>query len=273
MKTLTQERLTKEANQCLERYLWQVRTALRSCQSVSSDEVERDIREHVDSELPAEKGMVSVDELKAVLARLGSPSQWVPQEEIPWWRRFVLRLRTGPEDWRLAYLAFGLLVASALLPHIFWVFIAASYLASRAGMAAARERNEGLGAQRWFIYPSVVVVHLVMLVVVLLLGPLVLAELGADQLYQYVSARWERAPAVIAMLPSHRREFVLAFAPAAVAVWWMVVGITLAIWPRLVQLAFVGAYGDALGRKIAKALICTGLGLVILWGIAVSVPS
>src|ERR1700736_1903704 len=128
MTSLTQARLTPDAQQRLEQYLRKVRAALRGYRSVNADDVERDIREHIESELTMEGDAVSVRELEAVLKRLGSPNQWVPQEEFPWWRRFVTRWRTGPEDWRLAYLAFALLVIGVLLWPLFWILIPASYV-------------------------------------------------------------------------------------------------------------------------------------------------
>jgi hypothetical protein len=268
MTKLTEERFTKEANERLERYLRQVRLALRGCRSVSADEVERDIREHVDSELTAEHGTVSVDDLNAVFQRLGSPSQWVPQEEIPAWRRFVLRLRTGPEDWRLAYLAFALLVVGGLLPGIFWVLIPASYLAARASLAAARARNEELGAQKWFIYPPLVVVNAFLLLAVLV-GPVIFFEMAGQVLYENLNVRAALHPPDFTDPASDRGKFVTALMVEALAVWWIVVGIILAIWPRLAQIAIAGRNGDGFGRKLAKALIYTGLAVAILWEIIV----
>jgi hypothetical protein len=266
MSRLTQERLTPEASQRLERYLWQVRTALRGCQSVSADEVERDIREHVDSELPADRE-ISLQELNTVLARLGSPAQWVPQEEFSWWRRFILRLRTGPEDWRLAYLAFGLMVAAGLLLPVFWVFLAASYLAARASIAAAREQKESLGAQKWFVYPQVIAVHTVVLLLVLFVLPYLLASAGSYALYERFDRRWGEHAAPFGILPRERGEFVFAVTPLAVAAWWVIAGIILTNWPKLVQAAIPGAC-DALGRRVGKVFVYVGSGVLALWAIA-----
>jgi len=103
-------RLTPEASSRMDQYLRQVRSTLSGCASVHADEVERDVREHIESELPADQQAIPVQDLNRILDRLGSPSQWVPAAEIPWWRRFLNRWHHGPEDWRLAYLAFILLV-------------------------------------------------------------------------------------------------------------------------------------------------------------------
>jgi hypothetical protein len=270
MMKLTQERLTQEANQRLEQYLRQVRTALRGCRSVSSEDVERDIREHVDSELPAEEGAVSVHDLDAILKRLGSPSQWVPPEEISWRRRFLMRIRTGPEDWRLAYLAFGLLVVGVLLLPIFWVFIAASYLAARASLAAARERQEHLVAQKWFIYPTLVIVNTALLFAVVA-GPPFMAAAGASVFHEYhTRSAGEQLPD-FGFLPKNQVEFTVAVAVAVAAMWWTVVGCVTAIWPGLVQAVLAGPIGEGFGRKHARALMYVGLGLGILWGAWIAV--
>ena len=124
--------LHPEAQHLLDRYLLQVRTALAGCRSIEPSEVERDILDHVEAEFPGRAGPVSRDELEPILQRLGSPDEWVPAEQAPWWRRAAHRLRYGPEDWRLAYLAFGLLLSvvirraatAALVGFGIWLLVA-----------------------------------------------------------------------------------------------------------------------------------------------------
>lgn len=106
---------SQNAQDRLNRYLQQVQTSLVVCKSVDPDEVERDITEHIERELEGASEPVCLDELEAVLKKLGRPDQWVPDEALPWWRKAVLRLRKGPEDWRLAYIAFALLLFGLLL--------------------------------------------------------------------------------------------------------------------------------------------------------------
>ena len=97
--------LSDSAKKCLDGYLQQVRTYLRGCKTVDADEVERNVIEHIESEFESATAAVSFEELDTVLQRLGSPRQWIPEEELPWWRKTIFRLRTGPEDWRLAYIS------------------------------------------------------------------------------------------------------------------------------------------------------------------------
>ena len=102
--------LSEGAKRSLESYLRQARAYLRGSKSVDADEVEQNVTEHIETELEGVPEPVSRDDLNVVLKKLGSPQQWVPAEEFPWWRLIILRLRSGPEDWRLAYMSLGFLV-------------------------------------------------------------------------------------------------------------------------------------------------------------------
>lgn len=64
--------LTKNAQGELDRYLRRVRAVLRAHPSVDADEVERDIRGHIDAELAASSAPVTEVRLRAVLDQLGS---------------------------------------------------------------------------------------------------------------------------------------------------------------------------------------------------------
>ena len=100
--------LTPEAQAYLERYLRKVRGALRGHRAVDADDVERDVISHVSAELGEPSDPVTAAQLRTVLERLGNPDQWISADELPLWRRVMLRLRTGPEDWRLPYITFAL---------------------------------------------------------------------------------------------------------------------------------------------------------------------
>jgi len=108
--------LSPQAQHRLDQYLDDMRISLRGCPSIDPREVERDILDHIDHELRDRSLPTPIEEaeLEAVLHQLGSPGQWVPQEDIPLWRRLVLTLRHGPEDWRLAYLSLGAFLLIAM---------------------------------------------------------------------------------------------------------------------------------------------------------------
>ncbi|MFC1738797.1 hypothetical protein ACFL1G_07110, partial [Planctomycetota bacterium] len=177
--------LTDNAKKHLDDYLHQVRTCLKGCSSVDADEVEQNIKDHIESELQDSSEPISFDALDDVLKKLGSPQQWLPEEEIAWWRKVILRLRKGPEDWRLTYISFGLLLLSFLVdkqmpffavflwPIIIFrgtsivVLLLASFCLARAALLVTPNRDK-LGGQKWLIYPSLVVFYLPIFFFVLL---------------------------------------------------------------------------------------------------------
>ncbi len=163
--------LTPEAQDALTTYLERVRLSLRGT-SVDADEVERDVREHIDVALNGRSQPVSAADLSDVLERLGSPDQWVPDEEIPHWRRAIRRIASGPEDWRLAYLCFAFTVLGLVFAPfggiLLWV---PAYLLGRAAHEYATLRGESLGPRRWLTDLPLVAVALALLGC-LLAGPL-----------------------------------------------------------------------------------------------------
>ena len=142
--------LSDEARHCLDEYLAKVRASLRHCPSVDVADVERDVVEHIEHALAGQTLDVGAAELRTVLQRLGSPSQWVPQEELSRFQRAILALKSGPEDLRLGYLALGLLAGTLLaaaclnlmlgfggmVPFLL-LGIAVSFLFARAALSAA----------------------------------------------------------------------------------------------------------------------------------------
>ena len=74
--------LTQDAQSALDRYLGRVKSALRPHSSVDAEEVERDIRGHIEAELEAAPAPVTAERLGNVLDRLGSPNVWVCQRSF-----------------------------------------------------------------------------------------------------------------------------------------------------------------------------------------------
>ena len=68
--------LTDSAGSRLQDYLTQVRAALAAHPDISSEEVTADVQEHIDTEFANVNRPVTLEELEAVLARLGPPNQW-----------------------------------------------------------------------------------------------------------------------------------------------------------------------------------------------------
>lgn len=168
MMTLT---MTPEARQRLDQYLERARFSLRGT-SVEADEVERDVRDHIEEALQGRTDPILAPELDEVLGRLGSPDQWVPEDEIPFWRRWLNHFVTGSEDWRLAYICFALtLLGLVTIPFGGFVLFIGAYLLGRAAVSLSSERGDDLGARKWLIYPPLVFISLT-IVLALLIGPI-----------------------------------------------------------------------------------------------------
>lgn len=361
--------LTPEAQQRLDEYLTEVRAALAGCRTVDPDEIEQDICAHIAAEFPPSYGPVSRLSLEPVLARLGSPEQWVPEEERTAWRRWRARLqhvrdagleagqmalarlrrlrggarklgrlararlhgvpgharqagrfavehlrglpgharqvgglavgslqqagglalqplrglrdsgrrvrssglawlRQGPEDWRLAYLAFGLLAVGLIIPPLLIGLLPASFCVARAAVAVAQDRGEPLGAQRWLIYPPLVLFG-VFLFLLIFLWPLAPAFGVAHQLWH--THREEVVAAVQLPRSWVDAALITSVAAGALALWWVVLGTVLWAAPR-VAVAVFRPFADGFGRQQAGALVLTGLGvLALLLSLAVRV--
>ncbi len=253
--------LTPDALQRLDRYLGQVRVLLRGAPNLDADEVERDIRAHIDAELGGTEAPVGAQRLEEVLQRLGSPSQWVGEEEIPPWRRLLARLLSG-EDWRLAYLCLattgvGLLLTLAGTP-IGLAFFAAGYVLGRAAVALADERGEPLGARRWLIVGSIAVVVIPVLFA-LLAGPLLpLGPVGYEEGW-YAGTFIGQAAAD----PPGRAALVYTGLIAlALGVWWLVLA---GLWGVLWRL--LGSFARPIYEPRAphrRWLAIAGLALVVI---------
>ncbi len=248
--------LTREAQERLDRYLGDVRSSLRGCRSVDPKEVEADVTEHINGELEGVTEPVSLADLEGVLERLGSPEQWLPAEELPWWRRVVRQLRTGPADYRLAFISFGLLVSAFLFGRLSApVLILASFCVSRAAVAEASKRD-GLGPQRWLFYPSLILVYAGVLIGIF-------AGLGSGFFCVAVPFLEGGAP-----LPQVEKQALIMaplFSPAAT---FLSLGVLSAIWPAIPRFVF-RPFADWFTRKWGVALVILGLVFAACFGVSV----
>jgi uncharacterized protein (TIGR03067 family) len=278
--------LTQEARQRLDRYLREVRAAVSGCRSLDAGEVEGDIREHIEGEFQARTEPVGLRDLEPVLDRLGRPDQWVPEEERPrWrllvfrakarvrdgWRRFLDRMHQGPDDWRLAYLALGLLALSLVFPPL----LVLGFVVSRAAVAVARERDEDLRAKKWLVYPILVPVYLVVLAL-LLFGPTALVEVVAELTEGLVELLWPAAREAFlgfhVLLRHPEGAFgdrsagpavILSFYFALLGLWWMTLGAFWRKWPGFVRAVF-RPLANWFTSRHALRLVYAGLFLVVL---------
>ena len=175
--------LAPDAEARLEEYLGQMRAALAGTPDVSPDEIEADICEHVENELQSAARPVSLSALEAILSRLGPPTQWLPSAKAtprsellsPWkyaseqLRRIKTVLWRGPEDWRLAYLSFGMFALGIFIPPL----LLASYFLSRAGVSLIRQKEGNVDVARmWLLYPPLVLFSLAFVLVLILIPPI-----------------------------------------------------------------------------------------------------
>jgi hypothetical protein len=249
---------TSDAQAYLDRYLRQMKAALSGSRSVDPQEVERDVLGHIEAELP-DNEPVTLDSLHSVLNRLGSPNQWLAVEELPLWRQVLLRLRSGPEDWRLAYLTFACFVVGPLLGPIGPLFLLASFPLARATLTSLDERDAPIGARRWLIYPPLVLWY-ASFALLLLFWPVggTVAALNDVSFWRFSTALL-RDPRVHEFLRP-TAVILAAVLILGVGLWWMILGLLLTRAERLVRAAF-RPFADRFERRHAMRLAVSGLAL------------
>lgn len=198
---------TTEARQHLENYLAQMRTSLGEG---DADDVEQDIRDHIEAELAERPSPVSADDLDAVLARLGDPQEWLLAADAP---AVTVPHGTRMDDW-LAYAAIALLLAGFVLPF----FIPVSWLAARWALARLEQRGEDAGTSRWLLYPPLAFVSIALVLLALFWPFGMFGELGA--------------------MLSKQRAAIAAVAIGGLGVYWAIAGALAAIDERVVRFLF-----------------------------------
>jgi hypothetical protein len=231
--------LTVAARRCLDVYLAEVRSSLRHCPSVDVADVERDVVEHIEHALCDAPVAVDAPELQKVLRGLGSPSQWVPQDELSWLQRALLALRSGPDDLRLGYLALGVLAGTLLISAVLnlefnlagtvpflLLGVAVSFIFARASLSTVSGLSS---AERWLIGPSLVIVYLPVTAIMLLwpvpaaiLAELILKEPGG--------------PNFLAWARGYPMGTITVFALATLgALWWGFLSFIAWRWPEVIR--------------------------------------
>ncbi len=249
----------------------QVRTYLKVCSTVDAEEIEQNVREHIESEFQDVSEPVSYDALDEVLKKLGSPQQWVPEEEIGWWQKIILRLRKGPEDWRLAYISFGLLILGLFIEQrSFILFLFASFIFSRAALSTVKDTNQ-LKGQKWLIYPSLFIIY-IFVAFWLFFGPVVALGCLADGMEhpRYLGFGSDLSK----VFPWSENDIELAYWPIAIlliiagaCLWWLIVCLVHKKKPGFLQTVFY-PFANQIQPKWIKLFtrISTGLFVVSLAG-------
>ena len=247
--------LTPAARERLDSYLQRLRTELRGTRSVVADEVEQSVREHIEIALAGAQAPVGVTEVIAVLDRLGSPERWLADEDRPAWRRVIAKLRSTSDDWRLAYIAFGLFLASIVfLPIGGFLLLLPAMLVSRAYIELARGRDEPLGPRRWLVYPSIAVV-LAFATGLLIVGPpLPVMALGLEDVngadgFEHLFDVPRSAAGQI--------RFLFGMGAVLFGSWWIIAAAFCAAFLRSIRYVFVPLL-DGLRRKHFAVLALIG---------------
>jgi hypothetical protein len=264
------KQLSEEAKKHLEQYLDEVRTCLEGCASVDSEEIQQDVTEHIERELENVEEPVSFNEVDDILRRLGPPRQWVPQEEeVSWWRKVILRLRKGPEDWRLAYLSFGLFLIWLLAlggfryalfaplvilrARVSGIILLASFILARAAISTVKDTKQ-LGGQKWLLYPSLLVVYIPLLII--FIWPVIPVVILGEQSYGHTFPFSQK----LGIAPGSLNEsfFWILAGVGVLALWWTILGVICCSAPNLIKTIF-RPFADWFNRKWATLLIIVGL--------------
>jgi hypothetical protein len=228
--------LTVNARQCLDNYLEKVRTRLSGAKTLDAAEIERDIIEHIERELEQASEPVERGQVEEVLDRLGAPEQWVPDDELSWWRKIIVRMQSGPDDWRLAYICFGLFVLGlVLLPIGILFLIPLSFYIARSTISLAGGVDK-LQAQKILIYPSLIFFY-VMAAIVLSCWPIVICGGLNDNFWWFVIA--------------------------GLGLWWVILGAFLRSRRTLTD-KLVYPFGPLVSDKKLRHFLFCGLGTLLI---------
>ena len=171
--------MTPAARQQLDDYLQRLRSELRATRAEVAEEVEQSVREHIEVALGDSPTPISGSDMIGILDRLGSPEQWLSEDE----RAGASRIgHFDSDESRLPYVAFGLVLASIVSFMFFgFLLLIPAMFVSRAWIEQKRERGEPLGSKRWLVYPSIALVLAAVALLLLLLPPLgALAFVGGE---------------------------------------------------------------------------------------------
>lgn len=261
--------LTAEAKKRLNDYLQRTRAALAGSRTFEATEVEQNVREHVEVALEGAPGPVSAERLGEVLAQLGPPDRWLTDDDRPGWRRVLQRISTGPEDWRLAYLTFGLFALGLLLLPVgigVFLFLPAFFLArAEADLLAAR--GDDLGARRWLVLPAIWLVLLTVAGVALIAPVIAIASIGiSDGHIHLVGGIPHTQPETL-----ERMRVEAGFLGLVAGAWWLVLAPIFALLVNPLRRLFFPVT-ENLGRKHAALLALIGamvaaIGAVLLFAV------
>ncbi len=285
--------LTDQARATYDEYIRKVRAYIAAAGSGNPDEVVADVRDHVDRELAGAAEPVAEGALRAVLARLGEPQQWIGEDDLPWWRKVLLRVRSGPDNWRLAYATSGVLLLGVIFGWVFcdtytsyrysrftrhafnWeamgIFMVIALVLARATLAAGRPPALNAG-QKWLVYPSLIVPYALIAAAIIAWAPAAGGAGGAFGSWSYLRqhARGQAAPGYYPALLRHlvnpdslnqRSELFGVWAGVLSAgIWWTLLGVLLLFRrPRRLMEAVFAPFLKPMSRRWGTIVLLIGL--------------
>ncbi|MHC4259983.1 MAG: hypothetical protein ACYSTF_06195 [Planctomycetota bacterium] len=254
--------LSDNAKKALEKYLQQVRACLQGYKTIDANEIEQNVMEHIENEFAAATDPVSVNQLSIVLDRLGSPAQWIPQDQEH-------RNTRVTQSKVLIYISSALMAAFVLLSipytlaHILWGFplpaiiffprnlLLASFILARVALHRVWAPKD-LDWQRWLAYPSLVLVYIAILWRILFFAAIMIRAFWLPRYMSYLVEIADGAQIKV------YETIVPTTMIASVGLWWMALGIILRRRPNLVRLIF-SPFANWFDRKCAVILLCAGL--------------
>ncbi|HUT29652.1 MAG TPA: hypothetical protein VMX13_07665 [Sedimentisphaerales bacterium] len=258
--------LSENAKNRFDDYLKEVRDSLRDCTTVDADEIEQNIIDHIQNELSGVAEPVALDDLDPVLKKLGSPAQWVPDDE----KTDSARLTQSRV---LTYISFALTAAFVLmsmprtLAVLLWrpiletliVFpgnlLLPAFILARLALAGVWTTKD-LGRQRWLAYPPLILAYISILWRILFLPALIISVFYLPRYWSYLKVI--EAGGQIQGYDT----FAVATITASVGVWWIALGTILLRQPKLLHVIF-RPFANWFNRKWAAVLLCIGLAMAI----------
>jgi hypothetical protein len=245
--------LTPSARQRFDDYIRRLRQSLRGAAPAEAEDVEQSVREHIEVALAGASAPVRGEQLAEVLDRLGAPDGWVPVDDRPLMQRVMERLRSGPEEWRLAYATFGLFLLSLiLLPvGIGFLLMVASFLASRASLDYLDTKQESVGGRGWLIYPPIAFFLVIAMIFFVIgpAGPVLVWGIGEHGFLKLLDESRLQAP-------YYDSQFVAGAAATTLGIWWVLAS--------LIGMAFLPLFRFIFKPLLARVRRTHFLGLTIV---------
>lgn len=179
------------AQQLLDSYFAELRRVLVDDGKADPVDVERDIRDHIQTALADADGPVDESRLDQVLRSLGAPAEWIDSPDRPWFARpskvstdatptppaeMLRRVAGGREGYLLPSLSLLMLISGLMLAlfsgdagaglAIVVVAVLGAFVLARA--AIARQPNEWQSpVQKWLLSPPLLMVYVPLLIAII----------------------------------------------------------------------------------------------------------